>query len=137
MRIVIATSISALLLAAIVQPIRSTVPVPTVYLLKPARIFDGESAQIHAGWVVLVRGEKIEAVGLARAKGFGAQAQAIGAEATAAVNVVSELVKSENRFVPDILVTGGGDATSAGIMGFLREFQRHGSAGSVRGAAPQ
>src|SRR3989442_822070 len=38
-------------------------PPDTVYLLKPAHIFDGESAQIHDGWVVLVRGEKIEAVG--------------------------------------------------------------------------
>jgi imidazolonepropionase-like amidohydrolase len=35
----------------------------TVYLLKPAHIFDGESAQLRDGWVVLVRGEKIEAVG--------------------------------------------------------------------------
>ena len=35
----------------------------SVYLLKPAHIFDGESAQLHDGWVVLVRGEKIEAVG--------------------------------------------------------------------------
>jgi imidazolonepropionase-like amidohydrolase len=34
-----------------------------VYLLKPAHIFDGESAEVHDGWVVLVRGEKIEAVG--------------------------------------------------------------------------
>jgi imidazolonepropionase-like amidohydrolase len=38
-------------------------PPETVYLLKPARIFDGETAQLHDGWVVLVRGEKIEAVG--------------------------------------------------------------------------
>ena len=35
----------------------------TVYLLKPAHIFDGESAQLHDGWVVLVRGDKIEALG--------------------------------------------------------------------------
>jgi imidazolonepropionase-like amidohydrolase len=35
----------------------------TVYLLKPAHIFDGESAQLHDGWVVLVRGETIEAIG--------------------------------------------------------------------------
>ena len=34
-----------------------------VYLLKPAHVFDGESAQLHEGWVVLVRAEKIEAVG--------------------------------------------------------------------------
>jgi imidazolonepropionase-like amidohydrolase len=37
----------------------------TVYLLKPAHIFDGESGQLHDGWVVLVRGEKIEAIGSA------------------------------------------------------------------------
>jgi imidazolonepropionase-like amidohydrolase len=35
----------------------------TVYLLKPAHVFDGESAQLHDGWSVLVRGEKIEAAG--------------------------------------------------------------------------
>jgi imidazolonepropionase-like amidohydrolase len=41
---------------------RQTQP-ETVYLLKPARVFDGESAQLHDGWVVLVRGQKIEAAG--------------------------------------------------------------------------
>jgi imidazolonepropionase-like amidohydrolase len=34
-----------------------------VYLLKPAHVFDGEAAQLHDGWVVLVRGDKIEAAG--------------------------------------------------------------------------
>ena len=38
-------------------------PPDTIYLLRPARIFDGESAQLHDNWVVLVRGEKIEAFG--------------------------------------------------------------------------
>ncbi len=38
-------------------------PPDTIYLLKPAHVFDGESAQLHDGWVVQVRGEKIEAVG--------------------------------------------------------------------------
>jgi imidazolonepropionase-like amidohydrolase len=41
----------------------ATKPPDAVYLLKPAHVFDGESAQLHDGWVVLVRGEKIEAVG--------------------------------------------------------------------------
>jgi len=40
-------------------------PPETAYLLKPAHIFDGESAQLHDNWVVLVRGQKIEAVGAA------------------------------------------------------------------------
>jgi imidazolonepropionase-like amidohydrolase len=44
------------------QTQRSTAP-ETVYLLKPAHVFDGESAQLHDNWVVLVRGEKIEAAG--------------------------------------------------------------------------
>src|SRR5436190_6489453 len=40
-------------------------PPDATYLLKPAHIFDGESAQLHDGWAVLVRGERIEAVGSA------------------------------------------------------------------------
>ena len=36
-----------------------------VYILKPAHVFDGEAAQLHDNWVVLVRGEKIEAAGSA------------------------------------------------------------------------
>jgi imidazolonepropionase-like amidohydrolase len=52
-------------------------PPETVYILKPARIFDGESAQSHVDWVVLVRGEKIEAVGPAREIKAPADAKAI------------------------------------------------------------
>jgi imidazolonepropionase-like amidohydrolase len=44
-------------------PSNAPKPPSTIYLLKPAHIFDGESAQLHDNWVVLVRGEKIEAVG--------------------------------------------------------------------------
>jgi imidazolonepropionase-like amidohydrolase len=36
-------------------------PTSTVYLLKPAQVFDGES--MHPGWVVLVRNERIAGVG--------------------------------------------------------------------------
>jgi hypothetical protein len=36
-------------------------PATMVTLLKPARVFDGEEA--HEGWGVLVRGDKIAAVG--------------------------------------------------------------------------
>ncbi len=35
----------------------------TVYLLRAARVWDGLADQPHGGWVVLVRGERIEAVG--------------------------------------------------------------------------
>jgi imidazolonepropionase-like amidohydrolase len=42
-----------------------TAPAQTTsaYLLKPAHLFDGESADLHNGWVVLVRGDRIESVG--------------------------------------------------------------------------
>lgn len=46
----------------------------TVYLLKPAHVFDGESSQLHDDWVVLVRGERIEAAG--PAAGINAPADA-------------------------------------------------------------
>ncbi len=60
------TIIAALLLQTTpLAQTQSPTPKPpdTVYLLKPAHIFDGESMQPHGDWVVLVRGEKIEAVG--------------------------------------------------------------------------
>src|SRR5437870_3690466 len=52
-------------------------PPDAIYLLKPAHIFDGESAQLHDGWAVLVRGEKIEAVGSASEVRAPADAKAI------------------------------------------------------------
>jgi imidazolonepropionase-like amidohydrolase len=36
---------------------------PAAYLLKPARVFDGVDPKPHEGWTVLIRGDKIEAVG--------------------------------------------------------------------------
>jgi imidazolonepropionase-like amidohydrolase len=39
-------------------------PSPTpLLLLKPARVFDGQAPEPHAGWVVLVRGARIDKVG--------------------------------------------------------------------------
>ncbi|MFL6606370.1 MAG: amidohydrolase family protein [Steroidobacteraceae bacterium] len=38
---------------------------PAAYLLKPARVFDGVDPRPHEGWVVLVRGDRIEAAGSA------------------------------------------------------------------------
>lgn len=35
----------------------------SVFLLRPARVFDAEDGKVHEGWVVLVRGERIAAVG--------------------------------------------------------------------------
>jgi imidazolonepropionase-like amidohydrolase len=47
------------------------------YVLRPARVFDGESAQLHDGWVVVVRGEKIEAAGSPASVRIPAEARSI------------------------------------------------------------
>jgi imidazolonepropionase-like amidohydrolase len=49
----------------------------TTYVLKPARVFDGESAQPHQGWVVVVRGQRIEAAGPAASMTLPAGAETI------------------------------------------------------------
>jgi imidazolonepropionase-like amidohydrolase len=58
---------SVVVLASIAQPTGSaqdraaTTAAQTVTLLRPARVFDGES--VHEGWAVRVRGDRIDAVG--------------------------------------------------------------------------
>src|SRR5260370_7274210 len=38
-------------------------PPVSAIVLKPDRVFDGTSEQVHAGWVVVVEGNRITAVG--------------------------------------------------------------------------
>jgi imidazolonepropionase-like amidohydrolase len=70
-------SLLLLLCLAVLFPVAQTQRTPpppeTVFVLKPAHVFDGESAQLHDNWVVVVRGEKIEAVGPAGAIPAGAK----------------------------------------------------------------
>ena len=51
----------AVLAGAQAPSVLAQAPAPTVIVLQPDRVFDGESS--HAGWVVVVRGERIEAAG--------------------------------------------------------------------------
>jgi imidazolonepropionase-like amidohydrolase len=50
---------------------------PSTILLKPARVFDAEDGQVHEGWVVLVKGERIAAVGPAQQVAVPAGAEKI------------------------------------------------------------
>jgi len=59
------------------------------------------------------KGAQVEAIGLARAKGFRAQVEALGPNATALVNVIAALAEGRAKFVPDILVTGGSNGGGA------------------------
>ena len=84
------------------------------------------------------RGAEVEAVGLARAKGYQAQVEALGSNATALVNVITALSQGMSKFVPDILVTSGSgsgamDGLAAAAMRFLAG---DGGGGTKGGKAP-
>jgi hypothetical protein len=59
------------------------------------------------------KGAEVEAVGLARARGYEAQVRALGSNATALVNVITQLSEGTSKFVPDILVTSGSNGGGA------------------------
>src|SRR5947207_7755228 len=66
-----------LCLAMVFPQTQASNPPERTYLLKPAHIFEGESGQLHNNWVVLVRGNKIEAVGPANEVKVPADAKVI------------------------------------------------------------
>lgn len=88
------------------------------------------------------RGAEVEAVGLARARGYEAQVRALGSNATALVNVITQLSEGTSKFVPDILVTsgsnGGGalDGLAATAMRYLAGNGGGTAAAGNGGAAP-
>ncbi len=69
---------------------------------------DGEATYIRETGAA--KSAEVEAVGLAKAKAYKAQVEALGKEATAGVNIVTALAegKGNQRFVPEVLVMGGG-----------------------------
>ena len=83
---------------------------------------DGEATYIAE--TGRAKGAEVEAVGLARAKGFEAQVQALGQGPTAVINVVTALAERGVKIMPEILAMGGGgslDGLSATLMKFLSE----------------
>ena len=61
------------LIATLLLALTAPAPAESVYLLRPARVFDGVERQPHEGWAVLVRGERIEAAGPSLAAPAGAR----------------------------------------------------------------
>ncbi len=91
---------------------------------------DGEAAFISETGAA--KGAKVRAIGLARAEGFEAQRRALGETATAIINSIDGLARGQ-RFVPDILVTGGANPFDSIAAGFLRVVNGHGSAAAANG----
>jgi imidazolonepropionase-like amidohydrolase len=65
--------IAALFCALVAASVRAQEPPPSVVVLQPARVFDGEA--MHAGWTVVVRGDRIESAGPASAAPAGARVE--------------------------------------------------------------
>jgi hypothetical protein len=86
------------------------------------------------------RGAEVEAVGLARARGYEAQVRALGSNATALVNIVTSLADGTSKFVPDILVasgSNGGGALDGLAATAMRYLAGSGGAGNGKAAAPK
>lgn len=68
------------------------------------------------------QGAQVEAVGMARAKAYRAQVEALGQMPTALVNVATVLSDGKAKFMPDVLVTGSGgsiDGLAAALVKFF------------------
>ena len=78
---------------------------------------DGEAEYIQRTGTA--RGAEVRAVGLARAEAYREQVAALGAGPTALVNAVTALSDKNLRFVPEILVAGGGTGALDGLAAAL------------------
>lgn len=81
---------------------------------------DGEATYIRETGTA--KGAEVEAVGLARAKAYQAQVQALGQTQTALVNAVTALAEKGLKFTPEILVAGGGGGSIDGLAGSLMKY---------------
>jgi hypothetical protein len=84
---------------------------------------DGEATFIRE--TGKAKGAEVEAVGLARAKAFQAQVQALGQNPTALVNAVTVLAERNAKFMPEILVMGGTGGGSGPIDGLAATLMKY------------
>ena len=69
-----------------------------------------------------------EALGLARARGYEAQVQALGSGPTAAVAIANAISEGKIDVMPEVLVTGGGGAIEGLAAAFMRSLNGSGEA---------
>jgi hypothetical protein len=101
-----------------------------------ARIAEATGEAEYIRQTGTARGAEVEAVGLARARGYRAQVEALGSGATAIVNVVTALSEGKEKFVPDVLVAGGGNGGSA-LEGLAATAMRYfGNGGGSHAPSP-
>lgn len=97
---------------------------------------DGESTYIRETGVA--KGAEVESVGLARAKAYREQVQALGQMPTAVVNAINALAERNVKVMPEILVAGGGGGSLDGLAATLMSYlSRGGMPGATTPAAPE
>ena len=84
---------------------------------------DGEATYIRQTGTA--RGAEVEAVGLARARGYEAQVVALGQGPTAVVNIANVLAEGGARFVPDVLVTSGAGGPGGAVDGLAATLMKY------------
>lgn len=90
-----------------------------------ARRAEAEGESYYIEQTGKAKGAEVRAIGLAKAEAYDAQVKSFGANATAFVNAVDALAKSGNRFVPEILVTGGNNAGGGAIDGLAATLMKY------------
>ena len=70
----------------------------------------------------------VEALGLAKAKGYQAQVESLGSTPTAAVAIANALSEGNLDVMPEVLVTGGGGALEGLAATFMRSLNGNGEA---------
>jgi hypothetical protein len=93
---------------------------------------DGEATYIAE--TGRAKAAEVEAVGLARAKGFEAQVRALGQGPTAVINVTTALAERGVKIMPEILAVGGG-GTLEGVGVSLMKYLVNGVASPASPAA--
>jgi hypothetical protein len=89
-----------------------------------ARIAEANGEATFISETGAAKGAEVEAVGLARAKAFQAQVQALGQTPTAMVNAVTVLAERNAKFMPEILVLGDG-SSSGSVDGLAASLMRY------------
>ena len=87
-----------------------------------AREAEGRGESSYIEQTGKAQGAQVEAVGMARAKAFKAQVEALGQGPTAIVNVAATLAEKNVKIMPEILVAGGGgsvEGLAATLMKYL------------------
>jgi uncharacterized membrane protein YqiK len=101
--------------------------------------FTGDAEATRTAAIGSANASAEEALGLARAKGFDAQRQAIGSEQTALVAALREVGAGHVKIVPDIQVGGDGGGVIGGLGALLMRNLSNGQGDGPRsnGDAPE